>query len=711
MKWRQKFFLFYILLTTLVVGLFAGNIKIGPKQWSKYNNIAKIRIKNDYFSARMVGVDPWIAFEFPKIAASEIKFIKFELQIPKSIGVAKGQIFWKTVKSIHYSGKHLSFKLISDGNWHEYIIPIHRYGKWKGEITGIRFDPVYSPEALDIFKLRNFELVKAKNVRKEEKHAYSAKIKLKTKNSNPLSGMYPRKLFNSAGALLIDGKPEFIIHTGDLPVVDNPFAELADAGFNLITFAGISKGIIDVLEDCGIKVMLAVRYEKQQTAESFGKRVLELYKKYPKLGKVVAAYYAVDEPVFNKYPLKPLLAAYDFYKNEIPRKPVFINHAPRNTVELLKKYNHAGDITGVDIYPVPDGGHSEMTNKTISCVGDYTDKMIKSALPGQPVWIYLQAYERGVAKEKRTPTYDESRFMAYNAIMHGAMGICYYGLRHLRWPNKMWPRLKRLVPEIRGLNDILTEPWNSELLKRDGFEVRYKSINGKLYIFCSNNTNRSRQLELSLDQGMSELFVLFEKRKIQLRGTGFTDKFKPYGIHIYSNNLIKKSGSAPKSNSNFKWVSQSEGHWIWDKEAQRKDDVTVYFRRVFDVGVIPEKAEIIITVDNNYRLYCNGKLVGEDIKSSQGGFRTAEKYNIKSFLNENSKNIIAVEGINDTSIAGLWAEITIGDKIIYSDTAWRTSLKKQPNWFGDIQDKNWHKATSYGKPPCKPWNSFLRQIK
>jgi hypothetical protein len=684
----------------------AENLKIDAKSWNEFNHVGSVKVEHDYFSARITGIDPWIMSKtISPVDASKIKYIKFELQMPAGIA-KKGQIFWKTVENNNFSGvRYFNFTLNSDGKWHVYKIPVFKIKKWTGKITGIRFDPAVTPEKLEIFKLRNFELVK--EGKDSIKLNRQVKIMLKTASSKPVTGPYPKNLFNPAGALLVNGKPTFILHSGDLPVVDDPFAGLAAAGFNLITFAGISKGIIDVLEKNNLKVMLSVRYNKSQTEKSFGEKVRRLYNKYPRLNKIVASYYAADEPVWVGMPLKSMMEAYKFYKTFTPRRPVFINHAPRNSIGILKKYNAGGDITGVDIYPVPDGNHSDLPNKTISCVGDYTDKMLKTALPGQPVWIYLQAY----ARAKKIPTYHETRFMAYDAIMHGAMGLCYYGLRHLKWPNKMWPQLQRFGPEIRSLNEVLVAPWNSRLIKKNGIEIRYKIIDGKLVVFASNNTAQKLELKFSLDRDTDKLHVLFEDRNIVRKGNCFSDTFKPYDVHIYSEKMIKKLKLKKQAVSGMKWITKSEGHWIWDKQAQRKNNAVVYFRRIFEVGALPENAGITITADDNYRLYCNGKLVGEDVNSSQGGWKTAEYYNLKPFLKAKSQNIIAVEGINNSSMAGLWAEIKIGNEIIYTDELWRTSSKKQAGWRGEISDENWNSATSYGMPPCNPWNSFLRPVK
>ena len=697
----KKYLSLFLIISSLTI-ISASEKIIKPKEWINFNHISGVKIEKKCFEAKFAGIDPFlISKDFTPINSSNYKYVEFDLKVPKDCTSA-AQIFWKTSENNKFSSaRYLNIKLHNDGKWHTYKINMKLHKYWTGEITGIRFDPAVSPEKLETFQLRNFKLTTSD--KSAASKGISVKINLKNINNKPLVAKYPKAMFSNSGALLIKGKPEFVLGTGDMPVVDSPFSKLAQAGFNLITFSGISQGIIDEIQKNNLNIMLSVRLNKNETFQSFGKKVSSMYKKYPQLKSIVAAYYTVDEPVWVGFPLKSLKEAYQYYKSLKPRRPVWMNHAPRNSIELLKKFNIAADITGCDIYPVPNGGHSNLSDKTISSIGAYTDKMYQTALAGQPVWMYLQAY----ARAKTIPTYHETRFMAYNAIMHGAMGIYYYGLRHMRWPNKMWPQLQKIGPEIRSLNDILVAPWNSKLIKKDGIEIRVKIINGKRYIFAANTVNSPRKLSFSINDELKKLFVLFEDRQINSTNSVFVDKFKPYSIHIYSENHIKKKQPPALKESNLTWISKNEGYWIWHSQMQKQKNAKVYFRRIIDINKIPAKAIITITADNNYQLFCNGKLVGADINSSKGGWQVAERYNLKSFLCPNSENIIAIEATNDTGMAGLWVEIQLGKEKVFTDERWRVSYKKDSNWKGSFSDENWDTAKTYGQPPCEPWNSFM----
>ena len=88
----------------------------------------------------------------------------------------------------------------------------------------------------------------------------------------------------------------------------------------------------------------------------------------------------------------------------------------------------------------------------------------------------------------------------------------------------------------------------------------------------------------------------------------------------------------------------------------------------------------------------------------------AERYDLKPFLRPNSRNLIAVEVTNDTSWAGLFAEVRIGEKVLLvTDGKWRVSEEVTDGWNSGLsfEDSSWNLATTFGVPPVEPWQSFL----
>jgi len=150
-----------------------------------------------------------------------------------------------------------------------------------------------------------------------------------------------------------------------------------------------------------------------------------------------------------------------------PAHPVWMNHAPRNQLNQLAAFNRAADIVGCDIYPVREfeTGHSDLAERTLAAVGAYTNRM-QTAAPGKPVWMVLQGVGWGDLSDNpdpdpekgRRPTLEETRFMAYDAIVHGARGILYWGTYRIEKDSQLWHDLLTVIGELNALQPVLSAP-------------------------------------------------------------------------------------------------------------------------------------------------------------------------------------------------------------------------------------------------------------
>jgi len=204
--------------------------------------------------------------------------------------------------------------------------------------------------------------------------------------------------------------------------------------------------------------------------------------------------------------LEGLKTAYRLIKDLDPSHPICMNHAPRNSIEDLAAFGQAADIVGCDIYPVPVSPHvrhSDLANRNLSCVGDYTCRMRLSA-PGKPVWMVLQgfgwadihSYAPEITLEMKRPTLWETRFMAYDAIVHGARGLIYWGTAYIEKDSELFNNLMTLGEEIQRLQPVLSaadaqETVRFSLAPACGSQERTvaalgKESNGQLWIIAVN---------------------------------------------------------------------------------------------------------------------------------------------------------------------------------------------------------------------------------
>ncbi len=165
-----------------------------------------------------------------------------------------------------------------------------------------------------------------------------------------------------------------------------------------------------------------------------------------------------------------------FLRQLDPKHFIWLNHAPRNSIRAMRQHNRAVDMAGCDIYPIPYNlatGHSDLVNMRPSSVGDYTDRMREGA-PGKACAMVLQGFgwrdledhpdeTRAKAGFGRRPNLQEQRFMAWDAIVHGANAILYWGTAYLKDPEsaesrKFWLELLQVTAEVRSYERFIVEP-------------------------------------------------------------------------------------------------------------------------------------------------------------------------------------------------------------------------------------------------------------
>jgi hypothetical protein len=292
----------------------------------------------------------------------------------------------------------------------------------------------------------------------------------------------------------------------------------------------------------------------------------------------LAAYKGEDEPR-NPFRganwIRPdgLVRGYTRLKQIDPVHPLVIVHEPLSTAAQLRPYTKACDVTGADIYPVsyPPGAHAQTANRDISVVGDITTKLVGIAA-GKPVWMTLQIVWSGVIPSQqhpdhvpRFPSLPAERFMAYDAIVHGARGLFFFG-GHLTeisppadaaagWNWTFWEQaLKPVVQELASpeLAPALTAPDSKQRVTTTaaGVELVVREAGAFLYVIAVRRSGSvSRVRFTGLPAAVKAGRVLFEYaqeplpppirtanqvfRPVAVSGGAFSDWFAPHDVHVY----------------------------------------------------------------------------------------------------------------------------------------------------------------------------------
>ena len=372
------------------------------------------------------------------------------------------------------------------------------------------------------------------------------------------------------GMLLIDGKRTFIIGTYHLPKSKNPYQELKDAGINYLRVSA-KKEQLDLANKNNLWTWISLGSINSDKVNETSTRIKENVRKF-KDHPALLCWETVDEPAFTwnspeaRVKPEPLIETYNLIKEEDNEHLVYMNHGPVNLVSTMQKYNLGNDIVACDVYPViphgirpsyaifPDGLQGDLLNPYISQVGEYVDKMRRVAGIGKPLFMVLQGFAWEMLRKEndrdpkmiRYPTYEESRFMAYNAIIHGATGLVYWGTAYTPQPSLFWADLKRVTRELGNMQNILAA--KSMNLKIDkiyhelghsvdsGVEILIKKYNNKTYLLTANADKNSIKVTFKLPIKFTKGKVLSENRTIQIKDGELTDKYKPFDVHIYELN-------------------------------------------------------------------------------------------------------------------------------------------------------------------------------
>jgi hypothetical protein len=390
-----------------------------------------------------------------------------------------------------------------------------------------------------------------------------------------------RVAFRDDHVVTVDGKPFFPIglyYTYE--EFEDPsgklLANLKDFGFNTLGFYRYGtpdwKKELDRAHAAGLKVWIrghnGFAIDNADVEKAARQQVKDI-KDHPAL----LFWEFQDEPILNKVSIEGSKKGYELVKKEDPNHPMLVVEWP-GAVNRFELWKGIGDVFATDLYPIPrERGYGRLDNHDITQTRDYIHALQK-AHPDKPVMLVLQAWNWEPLNygEKGYPTVRESRFMAYQAAIHGATGLYYYGQVHCTKPNSassLWSEAKDPAKNKAEFEKVVQmnakffaghKPFFQELAKasaiftlRDakagvqlvkqppeptnaGIELRTKQSDKDLFVLSVNANPKKREATFRLPdsaRNAKEVQVLFENRKLSVKEGAFSDSFEPYETHVY----------------------------------------------------------------------------------------------------------------------------------------------------------------------------------
>jgi hypothetical protein len=276
--------------------------------------------------------------------------------------------------------------------------------------------------------------------------------------------------------------------------------------------------------------------------------------------------------------------------------------------------------------------------------------------------------------------------------------------------NRLWAKFfgRGIVEPV---DDMEAPAWNQDLLDWLAADLQEHNYDLKRTIEVML-TSKAYQLPAVPASGAEKEFVFRGPLIRRLSAEEFVDALgKVTGV--WSGNVVPEINFANSTGA-------VNSRWIWTEKGANKKTAagTAYFRKTFDVPVEPAIGRVVITCDNAFTLYVNGKKA-----ASSKDYSAPVGADIQKFLVA-GKNTLAVSGVNDegrkgekdadqSNPAGLFvyvlAKTKVGEKEesyqFGSDASWRFSTNKVSGWEeAGFDDSTWSAAVDLGEANLSPWN-------
>ena len=148
-------------------------------------------------------------------------------------------------------------------------------------------------------------------------------------------------------------------------------------------------------------------------------------------------------------------------RNDPNHHPFWMNEAADSDAYYTRGYVDPIDIIGCDYYAVRATGTDMQSGGRLVKRWDAIGK-------GRPVWMVLQGFSWHTIRpdrERLYPSFAQSRYLAYDAIVHGAKGILYWGTNTIDDPD-FRQSLYALTSELSHIGPYLISPIRKEINAR-----------------------------------------------------------------------------------------------------------------------------------------------------------------------------------------------------------------------------------------------------
>lgn len=384
-----------------------------------------------------------------------------------------------------------------------------------------------------------------------------------------------RTLATRNGLLYVDDEP--FVPTGAYywpdvshPSGGNPFEDLASYGLNAVTapyrYVRLDdervpgQPDVDQLREDANRLGLYYFLESPPPSELEGRSDRELESLFGALIDRVAGSpyflgWAFDEPAWRGIDLALIRRATAAIRAHPLEQVIYFVYAPVDERWSdpdwpdMTRYSAEADVVGHTFYPVDPGLPWEgyIGRSRLEDYGWYTDRIRSWVDADTPVWLHQQGHRVGDLEdpptdEGRRPDRTETRFMSFQALVHGASGVFYFPGSKLGgaipFDAPVWDQhIRETAADVRALRDVLASTGEAQTVTAASPAVATLAgrSDGRTVVLAVRETDGGpERVRFDLSETREGRFrVRGESRTVAVEEGSFSDVFDRYEVTVY----------------------------------------------------------------------------------------------------------------------------------------------------------------------------------
>jgi hypothetical protein len=178
--------------------------------------------------------------------------------------------------------------------------------------------------------------------------------------------------------------------------------------------------------------------------------------------------------------------------------------------------------------------HSVKTTVTVNSISSWYQNV---NIDAGKTYNFAASIKSSEAGEYARPTWTQTRFMVYDAIINGARGVVYWGCHILPGNCEFWLSLERIAGEIKDLSNELTgnESFRTVTSGSNSIETLLLDTASGLCLVTANKTDQtvsSVNIQIS-GLPLSQMTEYYLTTPETVSNNTFTKSFAPYEVKIW----------------------------------------------------------------------------------------------------------------------------------------------------------------------------------